>query len=109
MNEKSFNMKTNQYGSPFDLEKAYNDVSVASKNVDSVISKIDSGKVDLDDIRKTLMSVSDTLNDAYSEIPYEPDNVEDWKDLVIGLLPNGASVAMANDVEAALENIKSVY
>jgi hypothetical protein len=52
----------------------------------------------------------DIEQDAFEQITSFPqNNVEDWKDLVIGCLPKGASVAMANDVEAALENIKSVY
>lgn len=49
------------------------------------------------------------LQDKYDSATSGAADVEDWKDLVIQSLPDGASVAMANDVEAALENIKSVY
>lgn len=36
-------------------------------------------------------------------------NIEEWKDNATLSLPNGASLAMANDVEAALDKFKSVY
>ena len=36
-------------------------------------------------------------------------NLEEWKDNATMSLPNGASLAMANDVEAALDKFKSVY
>lgn len=49
------------------------------------------------------------LQDKYDTAISGAADIEDWKDMVIQALPDGASVAMANDVEAALENIKSVY
>ena len=49
------------------------------------------------------------LQDKYDSATSGAADVEDWKDVVINLLPAGASVKMADDVEAALENIKSVY
>ena len=49
------------------------------------------------------------LQDKYDTAISGAADIEDWKDMVIQALPAGASVAMANDVEAALENIKNVY
>lgn len=49
------------------------------------------------------------LQDKYDAAISGAADIEDWKDLVIQALPDEASVAMANDVEAALDQFKSVY
>ncbi len=63
----------------------------------------------LDDVCSKVRFIRDEIIKALDVIPKSTNNVEDWKDLVIGLLPNRASVAMANDVEDALDKFKSVY
>lgn len=64
---------------------------------------------DLDIIIRRVKFIRGTMELAYESMPIVGGGIEEWKDLVIQSLPDGASVAMANDVEAALENIKSVY
>lgn len=58
-----------------------------------------------------LAELRDEIKDGYIEtadqVPAE--DIEEWKDIVIQSLPDGASVGMADDVEQALEHITSVY
>lgn len=58
-----------------------------------------------------LAEVRDELHDFYCEnVGNTPaKDLEEWKDIVSLTLPMGASVAMDNDVAAALDNIKSIY
>ena len=58
-----------------------------------------------------LKTIKDEINEsgieAWGTIPSR--NIEEWKDIATISLPDGASLAMANDVEAALDKFKSVY
>lgn len=58
-----------------------------------------------------IAELHEELHDAYDEaIGNNPaEDLEAWKDIVMAALPAGASVAMANDVEAVLDQFKSVY
>lgn len=56
-----------------------------------------------------LKEADDDLSAIAEEVSWDSNSVDTWKDVVMAALPAGASAAMANDVEAALENIKSVY
>lgn len=56
-----------------------------------------------------LKEADDDLSAIAEEVSWDSNSVDTWKDIVMAALPAGASAAMANDVEAALENIKSVY
>lgn len=59
--------------------------------------------------------LAEEVGDYYNELvnaqveDLSANGIEDWKDLVISTLPEGASMAMANDVEEALEQFKNVY
>ena len=65
----------------------------------------------IDSVFKKLKLLKDEINEsgveAWGTIPAR--NIEEWKDNATLSLPNGASLAMANDVEAALDKFKSVY
>lgn len=56
-----------------------------------------------------LKEADDDLSAIAEEVSWDSNSVDTWKDIVMAALPAGASAAMANDVEAALESIKSVY
>ena len=66
------------------------------------ITKLKSAKDLADKACATLAKIGD-------EIEYADSPIDGWKDMVMATLPGNCSVAFANDVEAALENIKSVY
>ena len=60
-------------------------------------------------VNNELGDANDDLSAIAEEVSWDSNSVDTWKDIVMAALPAGASAAMANDVEAALENIKSVY
>lgn len=74
------------------------------KKGSAVITKVAS-------VLKKLNLLKEEINEsgveALGTIPAR--NIEEWKDNATLSLPNGASLAMANDVEAALDKFKSVY
>ncbi len=74
------------------------------KKGSAVITKVAS-------VLKKLNLLKEEINEsgveALGTIPAR--NLEEWKDNATMSLPNGASLAMANDVEAALDKFKSVY
>lgn len=69
-----------------------------------ICSKLSKVYKNLANIRKEL---ADKEIDAGGGI--STTNVEDWKDIAIKVLPEGASLGMVSDVEAALDQFKSVY
>lgn len=51
-----------------------------------------------------------SLNDAYEfDETLIEDNLNTWKTSVLRSLPNGCSLKFRTDVEAMLENFKSIY
>lgn len=74
------------------------------KKGSAVITKVAS-------VLKKLNLLKEEINEsgveALGTIPAR--NLEEWKDNATMSLPNGASLAMADDVEAALDKFKSVY
>lgn len=77
-------------------------------DVCGIIRDSDKAYDKIQDAISKLKYVSKNLVDIYYDVP-EEDNIQDWKDLVIWSLPNGASAGMANDVEDALDKFKNVY
>lgn len=77
-------------------------------DVCGIIRNNDKAYDKVQDAISKLEYVSKSLVDIYYDVP-EVENIEDWKDLVIWSLPNGASAGMANDVEDALDKFKHVY
>lgn len=57
-----------------------------------------------------LESIADDLNNADSVVDYVPENnLEQWKENVLGSLPEDSSLKMREDVEAFLDTIKWIY
>ena len=107
-----FNITSNRYGSPYDLEDALDKTNDASIILDKLVDRVEKEpNLTAEELRDDLMEASRLVSIAADEIFTEDEihSIDDWKDLVMAMLPAGASAAMANDVEAALENIKSVY
>lgn len=67
-------------------------------------------QIDTQDFIDKLKYIKEKVDTAWYDVPKGgADDIEDWKDIVISTLPDKASVAMANDVEEALEQFKNVY
>lgn len=83
----------------FEVESSTNDKTFAK-----ILSR-------LPNVFKKLKLLKEEINEsgveAWGTIPAR--NLEEWKDNATMSLPNGASLAMAEDVEAALDKFKSVY
>lgn len=79
-----------------------------SMKVTNLVSSLLNKAIDFENLADLTEEYYNDLENAYLDDITSRD-VEDWKDIVMRSLPEGASVKMADDVEAALENIKSVY
>lgn len=106
-------MKTNE--SFINISEAEDQLMCGRDTAEELLSELENSSndeivKDIDHIIDNVKYIRNCIERALDVSP-RPDSydIEDWKDTIIQSLPSGASVAMANDVEAALENIKSVY
>lgn len=111
-------MKKNEATTSVNIDEAVEDLDVASDSLGELLDIFESEyqqgnsqvTVDAEEIISKLKFAKQRVDEAWFDLPKNgADDINDWKDIVISTLPAGASVAMANDVEAALENIKNVY
>ena len=75
----------------------------ASTDIINNISKISNAEIDLENV------LYDIQQGNLEFMMAPAHDVEEWKDIVSQTLPEGASLAMANDVDDALDKFKSVY
>ena len=85
----------------FEVESSTNDKTFAK-----ILSRLPNVFKKLNLLKEEINNVSGGV-EVLGTIPAR--NLEEWKDNATMSLPNGASLAMANDVEAALDKFKSVY
>lgn len=111
-------MTKNESTVTVNIDEAVEYLDKASSELEDLISFLihkgglnrDPVEIDTADFIKKLKSIRIKVDEAWSDLPENgTDEINDWKDIVISTLPKGASVAMANDVEAALDQFKSVY
>lgn len=61
-------------------------------------------------VQQLVDNIAYSLNDAYEfDETLIEDNLNTWKTSVLRSLPNGCSLKFRTDVEAMLENFKSIY
>lgn len=61
-------------------------------------------------VQQLVDNIAYSLNDAYEiDKTVIEDNLNTWKTSVLRSLPNGCSLKFRTDVEAMLENFKSIY
>ena len=113
-------MRQNEYYSNVDIAEATECIDIAGDSIGELLDFFDSElqhdntqvSVDAEEMLRKLKYIQKQLNTAYDDLPDShsgASNIDEWKDIVLQVLPNGASMKMADDVETALENIKSVY
>jgi hypothetical protein len=75
-----------------------------------MIAVEDTVKEKFNKIQELVDNIAYSLDDAYEigETLIE-DNLNTWKTSVLRSLPNGCSLKFRTDVEAMLENFKSIY
>lgn len=107
-----FNTTSNQYGAPYDLEDALVKADDASTILDKLVKRVDKEpNLTADELREDLVEAERLVAIVADEIFTENDihSIDDWKDLIMAMLPDNASVAMVNDVEEALARFTHFY
>lgn len=103
-------MKKNESTATVNIDEAVEYLDIASDELQECLDLAARTKSIPKDFIDKLKYIKEKVDGAWYDLPNNgADDINDWKDIVISTLPAGASAAMANDVEAALENIKSVY
>lgn len=111
-------MKQNEATATVNIDEAVEYLDIASDALGELLDLFESEyqqgnakvTVDAEEIISKLKYAKQRVDEAWFDLPENgADDIDDWKDIVISTLPSGASVAMANDVEEALDRFKNVY
>ena len=111
-------MKKNESIATVNIDEAVEYLDIASDSLGELLDIFESEyqhgnsqvTVDAEDIISKLKYAKQRVDEAWFDLPKNgADDINDWKDIVISTLPADASVAMANDVEDALDKFTHVY
>ncbi len=111
-------MKKNEATTSVNIDEAVEYLDIASDSLGELLDNFESEyqhgnsqvTVDAEEIISKLKYAKQRVDEAWFDLPKNgADDINDWKDIVISTLPAGASVAMANDVEDALDKFTHVY
>lgn len=113
-------MRQNEYYSNVDIAEATECIDIAGDSIGELLDFFDSElqhdnthvSVDAEEMLRKLRYIQKQINTAYDDLPDShsgASNIDEWKDIVLQVLPSGASMKMADDVEDALDQFKSVY
>lgn len=110
----------NEYYSFVNLAEATECIDIAGDSIGELLDFFDSElqhdnthvSVDAEEMLRKLKYIQKQINTAYDNLPDShsgASNIDEWKDIVLQVLPSGASMKMADDVEDALDKFKNVY
>lgn len=103
-------MKKNEATATVNIDEAVEYLDYASDELQELMDLAARTENIPKDFIDKLKYAKEKVDTAWFDLPQGgADDIEDWKDIVISTLPDKASVAMANDVEEALEQFKNVY
>lgn len=103
-------MKKNEATTSVNIDEAVEYLDYASDELQELMDLAARTENIPKDFIDKLKYAKEKVDTAWFDLPKNgADDINDWKDIVISTLPAGASVAMANDVEDALDQFKSIY
>lgn len=103
-------MKQNEATATVNIDEAVEYLDYASSELQELMDLAAHTENIPKDFIDKLKYAKEKVDTAWFDLPKNgADDIDDWKDIVISTLPSGASVAMANDVEEALDRFKNVY
>lgn len=111
-------MKKNEATTSVNIDEAVEYLDVASDSLGELLDIFESEyqhgnsqvTVNAEEIISKLKFAKQRVDEAWFDLPKNgADDINDWKDIVLQVLPSGASMKMADDVEDALDQFKNIY